>query len=71
MIIECNVADISCEVAPDKKSITFYPCRWTSYNPHDVEQRYCVRCHRWMGLIEMARELTEELMKAARQRRDN
>lgn len=28
-----------------KPSITCPRCRWTSYNPNDVEQRYCGHCH--------------------------
>jgi hypothetical protein len=58
--IECNPRDITCTVAPDGKSITFHPCGVTSYNETDVEQRYCARCHRWMGLIEVARQMAEE-----------
>lgn len=58
MIIECHPKDISCSIAPDRRSITFYPCRWTSYNAHDVEQRYCARCHRCMDDLEIAREIT-------------
>ena len=59
--IECDPDQISCAVAPDGKSITFYPCRWTSHNLNDVEKRYCARCHRWMDLLELARKVKEEV----------
>ena len=28
-------------------SITCPKCKATSYNPNDVEQGYCARCHDW------------------------
>jgi len=28
-------------------SITCLFCGFTSYNPHDIEERYCGRCHRF------------------------
>jgi hypothetical protein len=68
MIIECSPKDISYSVAADRKSITFYPCRFTSYNPHDVEQRYCVRCHRFMDLLEAVRDLTDRFFPEPKER---
>ncbi len=55
----CNPREITCTIAADGKSITFQPCGMTSHNPSDVEQRYCIRCHRWMDLVELARQMTE------------
>lgn len=46
-------------IAPDGKSILFYPCEVVSYHPEDVRQRYCARCHRFMGLIDIARDLAK------------
>lgn len=36
-------------IAADHRSITFRPCGTTSHNPKDVENRYCGRCHRFVG----------------------
>jgi len=32
-------------IAPDGRSITCRTCGLTSYNPNDVAQQYCGRCH--------------------------
>jgi len=29
----------------DPTSITCPRCGWTSYNPHDISERYCGHCH--------------------------
>jgi len=49
--------EITYTIAEDGKSITFQPCGYTSHNKNDVESRYCAACHRWMGLLELAREM--------------
>ncbi len=36
-------------LSEDNKSITFYPCETTTYNPKDIKNRYCPRCHRFVG----------------------
>lgn len=36
------------EPTVDRPSITCPRCRRTSYNPNDVEQRYCGFCHRYL-----------------------
>jgi hypothetical protein len=51
--------EITYAIAPDGKSITFQPCGFTSHHPLDVEARYCARCHRFMDLIELVKEMTE------------
>lgn len=58
--IICDPARMSCVVAPDGKSIMFYPCGTVSYNPNDIKHRYCTRCHRFMELVEIARQITRE-----------
>ncbi len=60
MFIPCSPDDISCTVAPDGKSIRFEPCGVTSFNLNDVENRYCAVCHRWMALLEAAREIRKK-----------
>jgi hypothetical protein len=32
-------------------SILFEPCGVRSWNPNDVERRYCGRCHRFMDEV--------------------
>jgi hypothetical protein len=49
--------EITYTIAEDGKSITFQPCGYTSDHPMDVEAKYCAHCHRWMELIELAREM--------------
>jgi hypothetical protein len=56
----CNPNEISYTVAADGRSILFRPCGVRSFNMNDVEQKYCARCHRFMDLVEAARELTRE-----------
>lgn len=58
MIACSHPLDITYILGADRKSITFYPCGYTSHHPQDVAERYCVRCHRWMDLIQLAREMT-------------
>lgn len=60
MFIQCSPDEISCTVAPDGKSITFHPCGITSFNENDVAARYCAACHRFMSLLEAARQLKEK-----------
>ena len=43
------------------ESITFHPCGVTSFNRNDIEQRYCVVCHRFMDLVDLAKELSREI----------
>lgn len=57
----CAPNEISCTVAEDGKSITFQPCGLTSHHPRDIEERYCVACHRWMGLLEVVRKIRKEM----------
>jgi hypothetical protein len=59
----CSPREITYSIAADGKSITFQPCGLTSYNPIDVEQRYCARCDRWMDLVELARQITEDIVR--------
>lgn len=61
-MILCSPDEISYEVAPDGKSITFHPCGTTSHHPQDIIHRYCARCHRFMGLLETARKLKREML---------
>jgi hypothetical protein len=56
----CTPNEIIYSVADDGKSITFQPCGHKSYHPKDVEHRYCSRCHRFMALLELARQLLKE-----------
>lgn len=35
-------------IATDRQSITFQPCGLTSHNAHDVSERYCGKCHRFL-----------------------
>lgn len=50
--------EITYTVAEDGSSITFRPCGVTSNHPMDVRQKYCPRCHRFMDLIALAKEVT-------------
>lgn len=36
-------------ISTDRTSIRCHTCGLTSYNPHDVENRYCEMCHRFHG----------------------
>ncbi len=38
----------SYEIAEDQESIRFLPCGIRSWNPNDVEHRYCGLCHRYI-----------------------
>jgi hypothetical protein len=38
--------------------ITCPVCGMTSYNPNDVQQRYCGNCHQFIDLLLAARELS-------------
>jgi CRISPR/Cas system-associated protein Cas10 (large subunit of type III CRISPR-Cas system) len=58
-MIQCSLDEITYEVAPDGRSITFFPCRLTSFNTNDVEKRYCALCHRYMDLLEICREMRQ------------
>lgn len=60
-MIPCDPDTISCTVAADGASITFQPCGVTSHHPKDVAARYCARCHRFMDLVEIAREIRREV----------
>lgn len=64
MFIPCAPDKITFTVAPDRKSITFYPCGRTSYNANDIDQNYCPFCHRFMDLVETARQLNKEMRGA-------
>lgn len=46
-------------IAPDGKSILFYPCGNISFHPEDVRHKYCARCNRFMDLIDIARDLSK------------
>lgn len=35
----------TCDIALDRKSIKCLVCSWRSWNPNDVDNRYCGRCH--------------------------
>lgn len=59
-MIQCSPDDISCTVAPDGKSITFEPCGRVSFHPVDVASRYCAGCHRFMALLEIARDIRKD-----------
>lgn len=41
----------SYQVAGNGNSITFHPCGTISYSPSDVTNRYCGKCHRFIGDI--------------------
>jgi hypothetical protein len=56
----CNPHDISYTVAADGQSILFRPCGVRSFNANDVKEKYCARCHRFMDLLAVARDLTRE-----------
>jgi CRISPR/Cas system-associated protein Cas10 (large subunit of type III CRISPR-Cas system) len=61
MILGCiHPLEITYILGPGGRSITFYPCWFTSHHPEDVAQKYCAVCHRWMDLIELARRMHEE-----------
>jgi len=36
---------------PTASSITCPRCQWTSYNPDDIRERYCGRCHAFTDAI--------------------
>jgi hypothetical protein len=58
MTIACfHPLEITYTIGHDGNSITFHPCGFTSHHPQDVAQKYCIRCHRWMDLIELARSM--------------
>lgn len=45
----CDNPDLCAyEVSKDGVSIRFLPCGRISYNPHDVINRYCGACHRFI-----------------------
>lgn len=44
---DCTAATY--EIAADGKSIKFLPCGVVSHNINDVQNRYCGRCHRFIG----------------------
>jgi hypothetical protein len=58
-MITCSPHDISYSIAEDRSSITFYPCGVTTSNAHDIANKFCPACHRFMDLIEMAREMSK------------
>ncbi len=60
-MILCDPDKITCTVALDGSNITFFPCGTISHHPKDIAERYCARCHRFMDLIEIAREITREV----------
>jgi hypothetical protein len=39
----------SFDIAENGRVIVFLPCRTASHHPLDIEHRYCVRCHRFVG----------------------
>lgn len=65
--IPCSPDDISyvIEDTPDGRRILFMPCGFTSYHPMDIANKYCIRCHRWMDLLEFAREMKAVLFPSS------
>ena len=60
-MIICAPKEISYTLGSDGRSITFHPCGVTSFNRNDIEQRYCMVCHRFMDLVDLAKELSREI----------
>lgn len=39
----------TCVVDPDRQWIRFNPCGVVSRNKNDIENKYCAKCHRFIG----------------------
>jgi hypothetical protein len=55
--IQCSPQEITYAVAQNGESIMFFPCRVVSHNPHDVANKYCPYCHRFMDLLDVVLEM--------------